>query len=461
MPIDLSLQRVVKLLGKLGNPHLSNFFTIHIAGTNGKGSVCSYLSSILKENKFRIGKFTSPFLINRYDCISINNEPVNEIFFLEIEKTINRINLECNIRATEFEILTVIAFKIFELKKINFAILEVGLGGKLDATNNSDNGYELVNGGVILTGITKIDYDHENILGKTLSEISEQKAGIIKEKVKCVLDGSNKEEVIKKVREISESQGSKLYITNNDNGDRMEDTVIKTENFGEIPFKITPLLGRYQYQNLSISLKIIDLLYPYISRLRFGNGFTSDCKIKREQIIEGIKKVKWPARLQTLDLCINKEGERMRVLVDGAHNGSAAVELGQFIDKQYRQKGKKIVFVMSVTNSKKIESLVMPLFQREDRVFLTRFDYKDGVDQMPWISSYKCSVLKQKIERVYKKKGAVIPEMAVEENLEKLLEQMQWDREREVVVVCGSLYLASALFRIHLEHCSDGTKDIF
>ena len=174
--IDLSLERVLNLLNKLGNPHLNLPPVIHVAGTNGKGSTIAYISSIFKQNNKNVHIYTSPHLVSIKERIIISNKYVSITKLIETLNYCAKINEDNPI--TQFEMLTVIAFYLMSKNTADVAIIETGLGGRLDATN--------VILKPLLTIITTISYDHMEFLGNTIEAIAGEKAGIMKEKTFCI-----------------------------------------------------------------------------------------------------------------------------------------------------------------------------------------------------------------------------------------------------------------------------------
>lgn len=428
MPIDLGLARVANLLSKLGNPHLKSNF-IHISGTNGKGSVCAYLTSLLIENTkdFKIGKFTSPHLLDRNDSVTLNNIPVPFTKFSKVENDVLNVNKEYNIGATEFEILTATAFQIFHLEKVDLAVLEVGLGGRLDATNvvepalvNQDK--KIIQNGVLVTGVTKIGMDHENILGSTLKEIAREKAGIIKHEIPNVIDGTNDDEVLQVIKQKAQEQWSENHpVISNFNK--------ITTSFGTVNREESPLKGSYQLQNLSVSLKILDLIFPFLKVT-----YPEKVNFSLQNITKGIQKVEWPGRLQSLNLKYSPNESEIPVLLDGAHNGQAAKELGKYLHAKHNHD--PITFILAVTKGKDLEPLLKELIRKQDTVIVTKFG---SVDQMPWVKANDPHELKQEILKYTKN-------VQVEEVIPEAFKLVNKD---DPVVVCGSLYLVGEVLRLH------------
>ncbi|KAM0715278.1 hypothetical protein Q7P37_008776 [Cladosporium fusiforme] len=207
--IELGLQRISRLLSQTHLP----WRAIHVAGTNGKGSICVYISAMLeaynnssfrKTPAIRHGRFTSPHLIDRWDCISINQKPVSSALFHEIEKKVLLRNATEDINASEFELLAATAFEIFTHENVDIGVIEVGMGGRLDATNilgqdvfEADGSpASIIRAKPLVTAIAKIGLDHQSFLGNTLQAIAAEKAGILKPSVPLVYDASNPAEVI-------------------------------------------------------------------------------------------------------------------------------------------------------------------------------------------------------------------------------------------------------------------------
>jgi len=271
--INLGLDRIEYLLEKLDNPHLK-FKSIHVAGTNGKGSVCAMLSSVFVEAGFKTGLYTSPHLFKYNERIRVGEL---EIGNLEMERPFRKIKPHAKkVQATIFEILTAMAFKYFADKKVDIAVVEVGMGGRFDATN------------VLIpevSVITNIDYDHTEYLGKTLKKIAFEKSGIIKPGVP-VVTGERKKEALSVIRRIAKKNRSRCAVA-----------------MGEVRNEMrSALCGPHQRINAAVAVKTIELL--------------KDFKVTKGAIRAGLKKVKWPGRFEI----ISSSHFPVPVIVDGAHN---------------------------------------------------------------------------------------------------------------------------------------------
>ncbi len=418
MPIIPGLARIDKLLQLLHLP--LTFRTIHVSGTNGKGSIVSYLSSILSTSLIPTGRFTSPYLRYRWDSIAINNKSIDEDVFLKWEDKVNGINKEFKIGASEFEVMTAIAFGVFQEQNVEIAIVECGLGGLLDSTNILTGAKDTDKGGVICSVISKIGLDHEGFLGSTLPEIATHKAGIIKYKIPIVVDGSNNAGVLDTITRRANQMEAPITITS---PSLKREDILETR-FGSISLDSTPLPGSFQASNLSCALTALESVHKY-----FPSALS---KVSRESVLQGIRSVVWEGRLQHLTL--ERDGKKVTFLLDGAHNGSAAIELGKYVDENIRANGKGVHYVMAFTQGKDLGSILPPLLTTEDRVTVTQFGDIDG---MPWIRP-------QRPEAVAEQMKPFTPNVSVDHNpLSAVFSCVNEDN----AVVCGSLYLASLLLR--------------
>lgn len=408
MPLDLQLHRVQSLLRHLNNPHYKPKF-IHVAGTNGKGSVCSYISHILTEAGIKNGRFNSPHLITPRDSIQINNLPVSRTVYEKFKVMIQDIDKKYNVGCTEFELLTCTAFQIFAECNVDIAIMEVGVGGRLDATNVIPAEKTMV------VGITKIALDHQGLLGNNLREIASQKLGIFKKDVPAVIDGTNDKSVLEEAEKEAKHVGCNLYVT------KKEDCWVKPK-----------LLGNYQYDNLAVALKMISLVEDY--------------SIGSELVKTGVEKTIWPGRLQTYKLehakiDINDDGFTP-VLLDGAHNTSAANELGKYLGSIRGNSG--FVYVIAITKGKDLTSLFQSIINENDIVIFTQF--AENIEGMPWIEPFLASELRDELTN----QAIPLADIKVTNNVKDALKiaiQIS-QKENKKIVVCGSLYLVADVFRL-------------
>lgn len=408
MPLDLQLHRVQNLLRLLNNPHYKPKF-IHVAGTNGKGSVCSYISHILTRAGIKNGRFNSPHLITPRDSIQIDNTPVALSIYEKCKQLIQETDEKYNVGCTEFELLTCTAFQIFAETNVDIAIMEVGVGGRLDATNVIPEEKTLV------VGITKIALDHQGLLGNNLKEIAYQKLGIFKRNVPAVIDGTNDISVLDEAEKEANVMDCSLYVTNR------SDCWVKPT-----------MLGEYQYDNLAVALKMISLLKDY--------------KIDPDVIKAGVQNTVLPGRLQTYNIEHSKVGliddGSTSILLDGAHNTSAAVELGKYLDSVRGPNG--FIFIIAITKGKNLTSLFQSIIGKNDIVIFTQFE--ENIEGMPWIEPFPAGELKNEL---LKQEVAVSDIRVIKELKEALKYAIQISKnESKEIVVCGSLYLVADVFRL-------------
>ncbi|GEQ72710.1 hypothetical protein JCM33374_g6397 [Metschnikowia sp. JCM 33374] len=416
MPIDLGLTRVKKLLFYLGNPQASSYNSIHVAGTNGKGSTIAYLSSILTQSKIRNGRFTSPHLVSYNDCISINEETYSLSKFEKVRSFVSSHDARYNLECTEFEILAATAFKIFEIEKVELALIEVGLGGRLDATNvllptSSDR----KSGGVIVCGITKIGMDHEGFLGNSITAIAREKAGIIKKSVPVVVDHTNEPEALDEIVKKASVENAPLIST-------LKHPACGISN----PIQFSPLLGEYQSVNLSVALNIVEVI----------QGIITFKHLTQESIILGIKNTYWPGRLQKS----HDQGTGIEYLLDGAHNECASIELGKYLSS-IRKNG--FLFVVAMSEGKSVETLLKHItVKEEDAVIPFKFN---SPEEMPWVKSYEVGHI-SKVSKNYVN-DVMDEKLDGVASLFEFLAARRSNGDFRQIVICGSLYLCSDIIR--------------
>lgn len=422
MPISLGLTRIVKLLKALGNPHLTgNFKAVHVAGTNGKGSICNYLSHILTASNISNGRFTSPHLLTRSDSIQINDIPIDPQVFRTFESQVIDIDRRFSIGCTEFELLTCVAFEVFKERNVEVAIFEVGVGGRLDATN------VLHSSNLLCTGVAKIGMDHQKLLGNTIEEIATQKLGIMKEGVPCVIDGTNVSSVLELAKKTARKLHSKLYEASTNPQTKY--------SFGLYHDFKTPLHGKYQQNNLSVALKLLDIAKE--------QGFSN---ITKRSILKGLRETKWPGRLDEFKLQL-PNSRNLPVLLDGAHNLNAVTELIQYLEQNYRtkheNKSSNLIYVMAVKKDKNIKSLFRRLFRPDDNVIFTTFD--ENIEGMPWV---RCTQPKLLEEEAVDTSKTIVLKPNMSDALNEAYDQHL--KTGKDVVICGSLYLVSDVLRYHV-----------
>ncbi|MFA6548553.1 MAG: folylpolyglutamate synthase/dihydrofolate synthase family protein [Candidatus Margulisiibacteriota bacterium] len=302
--MNLGLERITSILDRLGNPQ-NTFKSIHIAGTNGKGSTAAMVASILQTAGYRVGLYTSPHFIDYTERIKINGKDIARKKFeeglMKAREVIEGLMREKAMEGepTVFEVLTAVAFWYFAKKKVEYAVVEVGLGGRLDATNVITP---------LVSVITNIDLEHTEILGKTLAKIAGEKAAIIKRGIP-VVTAETKTEPLKVIKKVCQANQSQLAI--------MEP---ETERLGSIRrrkprslFSGFRLRGDHQKLNAACAVAAIRL---------------AGIKVTRSQIKKGLAKTVWPGRLQIIS-------RQPLIILDGAHNPAGAKVLAVALKKLY------------------------------------------------------------------------------------------------------------------------------
>ena len=302
------INNVKEILNILG--YKQTFKIIHITGTKGKGSTTLVLSNMLKFAGYKTASFVSPHIINVRERIAINNQWISEEDFINITKKIKNILEENKIyNITVFEIFTIIGLYYFYIQNVDYACIEVGIGGKLDCTNIVDSSISV---------ITSISYDHMEILGNTIEEITEQKAGIIKEN-SLVVSAAQEKESINIIKKISKEKNSKLYVFKKDFDVDIISNTNKILEFNYIEnekkYKFeTTLLGEHQSENISLAFKTFTLL------------------INNEKLyykaIDSIKNFSINARLTFVQ-------RNPDIIIDGAHNSKSLFRILKTIYKWY------------------------------------------------------------------------------------------------------------------------------
>lgn len=362
--IKFGLDNISRLLSAIDNPHES-FASIHVAGTNGKGSTSAIISSVLQTAGYRVGLFTSPHLVSFTERIRINGREITEHEVIDLAEEIKGVvsHLE-DFSPTFFEVVTAMAFLYFKRQGIDIGVIEVGMGGRLDATN-------IIKPEVSI--ITNISYDHKEFLGNTLGEIALEKAGIIKSGLPVIVS-YQEPEVIELIKKKSHEKNAALYIYGKDFSSSLkkEDTIGISFDYRSgssliINDLFLPLAGKHQMQNASVAIKAVELIKE--------NGYLSKSDFARHKLLithhiirKGLKNVRWPGRLEFAN-------ENPPVLIDGAHNPSAASALSEALKKSFLKKYKKIILVLGIMGDKDIKGVMEPLLPLASEIILTSPSY--------------------------------------------------------------------------------------
>lgn len=339
--IKPGLKRVSALLAALGNPQ-DSFKSIHVAGTNGKGSVSSMTASVLKEAGFKTGLYTSPHLVKFNERISVSGKNISEKELVEAAAEVKAAAKKACVAGTItfFEFTTAMAFLHFSKKKVRFAVVETGMGGRLDATNLTVPMVSL---------ITNIALDHTAWLGSTIKEVAAEKAGIIKPEVP-VVTGAEKT-ALSVIKAAAKKASSPVYVMGRDFHAEGECTSFSYSGLsgGLTGLKLT-LNGGHQVGNAALALAAIEAVR------------THGVHITERAIRKGLKEARWPGRFEILS-------RRPLVILDGAHNPSGARALKEALSTVKR---KRLILVMGIMSDKNMDGILKELVPASDLVIVTK-----------------------------------------------------------------------------------------
>lgn len=400
------INNVKEILNILG--YKQTFKIIHITGTKGKGSTTLVLSNMLKFAGYKTASFVSPHIMNVRERMAINNQWISEKDFVDITKKIKNILDEKEIyNITVFEIFTIIGLYYFYIQNVDYACIEVGIGGKLDCTNIVDSSISV---------ITSISYDHTEILGNTIEEITEQKAGIIKEN-SLVVSAAQEKESINIIKKISKEKNSKLYIFKKDFDVDIISNTNKILEFNYIEnekkYKFeTTLLGEHQSENISLAFKTFTLLINNNEKLYY-------------KAIDSIKNFHINARLTFVQ-------RNPDIIIDGAHNSKSLFRILKTIYKWYDY----LIILFAPLSEKDIKGMCEILQNSDSFIIVSspNTNYKEN-------DSYKTyQYLKERDNIIHI------------ENFNEAIKYMQkLSKEKNIpALVIGSLYSASDYINLNI-----------
>ena len=395
--INLGLERIFELLKRLDNPHLKMPPTIHIAGTNGKGSTLAFLKNIFQEAGYKVHRYTSPHLVEFNERIEICGTKIDDIFLNEVlEKCREACEISPKIDITFFEATTACAFLAFSQVEADILLLETGMGGEFDATNVLPK--------VLCSIITTISIDHQEFLGKTIEKIAAAKAGIIKENCPVICVDQNPQ-----VLDLIQSKASKL------NAEFINSKVFfESLNFDLNAIKI-PLNGSHQIENAQLA----------ISCVKHQNLF----KISDENIKNGIEKTRWKARLEKIEdgIFVQKLSKNFQLYLDGSHNSQGATTIAEFL-KNFPNHQKIIIFQM--LKDKNCEEFLKIIGANIDKLLICKI----ALD-----SRFRTAQNILEIAQNLKINSTIIENFS--EGFEKI--EGEFFSQPSLILVCGSLYFAS------------------
>lgn len=412
------LSRTLKLLEKCGNPHNKLKF-IHVAGTNGKGSISVMLSFILVQSGLSVGFYPSPYLVNFNERIQVNNIPIDNISLERIANYVISKADEMEDHPTYFEMVTVIGMLYFVEKKCDIVILEVGLGGRLDSTNIIQN--------PIMCIIANIGYDHQNFLGNTIEEIAYEKAGIIKNN-SVVVSYDNLDSVREILNKVAKEQNAKIYYPESNSVKLYSYSLsqnMQTVSYNNKLYTVS-LLGLNQLKNLEVVFKAIELLNKM--------GYS----ISEQDVIIGLEKVCWHARFEVLRF-------NPTIILDGGHNEQCAISLvdniGEYIDK-------KVVFVLGILKDKNYSKVIDILLPYANKIIcvtppnIRALDAnslkKEVVNRINYFEQYG-------LTDTYGGDILTTDDVSTETSISNIFNQ---NNSGDIVVCFGSLYLAGKILKL-------------
>jgi dihydrofolate synthase / folylpolyglutamate synthase len=415
------LERITTLLEMLGNPHHRVRF-VHIGGTNGKGSTAVMLYSILRSAGYSIGLYTSPYLLSFTNRMAVNGSDIDHGELVElvdrVRPLVEKISSDQNLgNMTEFEVVTALALEYFSSKKVDLVVLEVGLGGRLDATN-------VVN--PLLSVITNISLEHTAVLGNTIEAIAAEKAGIIKMK-KPVLTAAENQTALKvfkaRCREL-QAPFYRVYPLQEKPGERQNHKPFAMLNeiteegqiftyYGcslHLENLFIPLRGRYQLNNAATALAALEILA--------NEGFSVDESV----IHRGLSETSWPGRLELLQ-------KKPLVIMDGAHNPAAIEKLAEALPQYFQYR--RLILVIGILADKDIAAMLRHILPLADKIIFTRPVLSRAADPQD-VANFATGHFEMQIES-----------LVIQDYGEALDRALKLAGPEDAVVVTGSLYTVS------------------
>lgn len=402
------LSHTKECLGRLGNPE-KKFKVIHVAGTNGKGSTCAFLTSIFREAGYSCGLFTSPHLVVINERFQINEKNIdNQTFMSAFEKVkalADELVAEGSYHPTYFEMLFLMGMVIFAEAGVDYVMLETGLGGRLDATTAVEDPAACV--------ITSISFDHMQYLGNTIAEIAGEKAGIIVPGVPVIYDGNNPE-AAQVIRKQAEALGSPYYEVKKENTEILRNTsagidfCMENEYYGNTAFSI-PFIAGYQVMNAALALKTAEVIKNVVN-------------LPKDSVLRGLRETRWQGRMETV---------LPGVIVDGAHNEDGVekfVETAEHFQKDY-----PLTLLFSAVDDKDYTDMI--------RTVAGRIRFQHVI--VTQVGGYR-KVPAEQLADIFRKEGCLCAESCedVESSFRRALEY----RGKEGMLFCvGSLYLVGEI----------------
>ncbi|EJF98185.1 FolC protein [Bartonella vinsonii subsp. arupensis Pm136co] len=411
---DLSLERIVRLLERLGNPHLKLAPVIHIAGTNGKGSACAICRALLENAGYRVHVYSSPHLVNWNERCRLGQKGrgklVTESQLAETIREIIKVN--CQESITIFEIFTAAAFMLFSTHPADVVILEVGLGGRFDATN-------VINKPAVSL-IMPIDYDHEAFLGNTIAQIAFQKGGIIKPSVPVVIGKQSHEETLSLLTTLADKNKSPYSLFDQDYQSYTEyGRMVFQNSQGLMDLPLPNLIGAHQIANAGASLEAIHQA-----------GF----QLSEQEISHALQNIYWPARMQHLThgLLVDQLSPSIDLWLDGGHNPAAGKIVAAELTQWRKKTNRPFIMIAGMLNTKDAVGYFRPLANLVDKIYT-----------IP-LTDNTAGICPKILAESARKVGLfAIPQA----HLQDALQRINLEHKDAIVLIGGSLYLAGDILR--------------
>ena len=398
LDIRFSLDPISRFLERLNNPQ-DAYGTVLVGGTNGKGSIAAMVASVMSRG-FRVGLYTSPHLIDVRERIRVDGDMISQE---EMDAWIEKVKAHSTENLTYFEFLTAVAFLYFHQRKVDLAILEVGMGGRLDATNVVSP---------LVSVVSNISLDHTEYLGRRLEEIAWEKGGIIKNGGVCIT-AVKQRRLQELLEETCRTRGATLYRIG-------REIKINTHPDGSFSYRgigtrydnlVCPLRGRHQIVNAAAALCVIEALAM--------KGF----RVDDDAVFKGIRDVKWEGRLEVIR-------HSPTVLLDGAHNAGGASTLARALREEFSYK--KLIFIFGVLKDKDYKAMLKKLLPLGDRLILTSPDTERAMPPEAIVP-----VAKQYLRRIE----------VVKNSRDALKRALSVADQNDLICITGSLYLVGEIKR--------------
>jgi len=340
------LERITRLLNGLGNPH-QGLKVIHVTGTNGKGSVCKYISSMLQKAGYTVGLYVSPHVERFSERIVVNGEEISEediSLLVEQVRPVVEDMIKKDTAPTFFEIVTALALLYFRDRKVDYAVIEVGLGGRFDATNVVTS---------LVSVITNVSLEHTNILGNDITSIAFEKAGIIKEKIPVVTAATQNAWAV--IKDIAVEKKAPITLVDQTMWKRVSHKGKHQEFFIQGSFKDysvkTSMLGMHQGENIALAIAAIE-------RLQTSGVYLADT-----DIVEGIAAASHPGRMEIIS-------EKPFIILDGAHNPDGMAKLALTLKEDFSYK--RLFLILAILRDKDINTMVSMITPVADVIIVTK-----------------------------------------------------------------------------------------